>query len=498
MTAGGRSSGVLLHVSSLPGPHGVGDLGEDAFRFAAFLRDARQSWWQMFPLGPPGVSNSPYQVLSAFAGNPLFISLEKMAEQGLLDDRDLKLVGESFAKTNYAAAWRFKKPRFRKAFLRFSNSPSAKQAAFDAFCREQAGWLDDYALYCALKEKYRGASWETWPAGYRSRDPGALNYAGAAYQLTVRYHQFLQFQFFTQWGALKDACHKRGIRLIGDLPIFVAHDSADVWANQSLFQLDRRGKPEAVAGVPPDYFSRTGQRWGNPLYKWDTLKRTGYKWWVRRFASTFSLFDALRIDHFIGFHNYWRIPASHKTAQRGKWVPGPGSHFFETLFQRLGRLDLIAEDLGAVTPEVGALRDKFLFPGMRVLQFGFSGEPSNPFLPHNYPMNTIVYTGTHDNDTTAGWFKHLDAATRERVLDYTGTDGKEISWDFIRLALSSVAKTAIVPAQDLLSLDSKSRMNMPGTANGNWIWRMSKNVLTPRIASRLAKLTVLYGRHDGK
>jgi len=449
----------------------------------------------MFPLGPPGISNSPYQVLSAFAGNPLFINLEKLVQGGLLDRPDLAgFPGHDSAKTDYEAAWRYKKIRFRKAFYRFEFGPKRVRAGFEKFCEAQSFWLDDYALYCALKEKYHGVSWEGWDEEYRRRRPAALRRVAKEFRLKIRYHQFLQFHFFNQWRALKAACRELGVGLIGDVPIFVAHDSADVWAHQELFWLDKKGKPTCVAGCPPDYFSRTGQRWGNPLYRWEASRRTGYDWWLKRIETMFKLFDAARLDHFIGFHNYWRIPADQQTAEKGKWILGPGAPFFETLFRKLGRLDLIAEDLGAITPPVAALRDRFDLPGMRVLQFAFSGKSSNPFLPHNYPVNTVAYTGTHDNDTTVGWFSALNSRDRKRVLNYVGSEGKEINWDLIHLAMGSVAKTAIAPAQDLLGLGTEARMNLPGTPSGNWEWRLKRGSLTPRITRRLAHLTELYGR----
>ncbi len=450
----------------------------------------------MFPLGPPGISNSPYQVLSAFAGNPLFISLEKLVGEGLL--KPAELAGFSHQrpeKTDYTNAWRFKKKAFRKAFVRFIEGPASMRAGFDAFCHRQAAWLDDYALYCTIKEVHRGASWEEWKEPFRRRTPDALQYVRKGFGSRIQYHQFLQFQFFKQFSALKNFCRKNGVRVIGDVPIFVAHDSADVWANQELFWLDKKGKAIFVAGCPPDYFSATGQRWGNPLYNWEKMKKNGYAWWIRRFKTLFEQVDAARIDHFIGFHNYWRIPAAHKTAERGKWILAPGEDFLKTVFRKLGRIPLIAEDLGAITPAVAALRDKFGLPGMRVLQFAFDGNPKNPFLLENFIANTIVYTGTHDNDTTKGWFKSLKKGTRQEVQKYLGTDGKEIHWDLARAAWSSKANTAIVPAQDLLGLDSASRMNMPGTANGNWTWRLQAGALNSKISRRLADLTNNYGRH---
>ncbi len=490
-----RSSGVLLHLSSLPGSHGVGDLGREAFRFIRFLEEAGQTWWQMFPLGPPGMSNSPYQVLSAFAGNPLFIDLESLARDGLLPASDMPRKGH-FAndRTDYDQAWRYKKKILRKAFWVFENQRGSFYSAFRSFCYEQRDWLDDYALYCAIKQKHRGAAWYKWDAPLRNRQPKALREAAAQLAIAVRYHQFLQFLFSRQWHRLRKECHRRGVKLLGDIPIFVAHDSADVWANPELFWLDKKGNLTCVSGVPPDYFSRTGQRWGNPLYRWDALKKSGYDWWIRRFRQVFNFFDATRLDHFIGFHNYWCIPASARTAQNGEWVRAPGEDFFAKVERALGRVAIFAEDLGVVTPGVSALREKFRFPGMKVLHFAFSSDASNPFLPHNFGRNSVVYTGTHDNDTTRGWFKLLTAPERQRVLDYVESNGREIHWDLIRLAFGSVAETAIIPLQDLFGLGSAARMNTPGTTTGNWEWRLDHRKLNDRLATRLRKLTETYGR----
>ncbi len=491
-----RSSGVLLHISSLPGRHGIGDLGQEAHQFAGFLASARQKWWQMFPLGPPGMGSSPYQALSAFAGNPLFINLDALYQQGLLTSRDLKAPRElQKGKVRFDAVLKFKRPLFRKAFARFETETGEIKKSFRDFCNQEKFWLDDYALFCALKEKNRGAPWTEWDPSLRNRKPAALKAARARLAIKIRYHQFLQFQFHLQWSKLKKICEGLGVGLIGDIPIFVAHDSSDVWANQKVFWLDKNGQPTFVAGVPPDYFSRTGQRWGNPLYRWDALKKSGYSWWVKRFEKLFELFDSTRLDHFIGFHNYWRIPAGHRTAMRGKWVLGPGADFFQTLFKKLGRLNLIAEDLGVVTDDVKALRDRFKFPGMAVLQFAFGeSDGKNPFLPHNLTRRVVVYTGTHDNDTTVGWFRSLNPQIKKRVKEYLQTTGREIHWDLIRLAQSTCANTAIFPAQDILGLDSRYRMNRPGLARGNWGWRLEKGALKNQHAKRLGRLTQIYGR----
>ncbi len=449
----------------------------------------------MFPLGPPGgLSASPYQVLSAFAGNPLFISLEKLRDDGLLDE-ELPAFPSTFVdKVDFNAVRDFKDPFFEQAFAHFEKNSELK-APFEAFCRRHKNWLDDYALFCTLKQQHGGTAWDTWEDPLRRREPAALKKAHNQFRSQVRYHQFLQFVFFEQWSELKAFCLEREIKLMGDIPIFVAHDSADVWANPQLFYLDDRGASTVVAGCPPDYFSATGQRWGNPLYRWDVLKKSGYAWWIKRFQIMFELFDATRLDHFIGFTRYWRIPADHPTAENGEWIKGPGLHFFQTVFRKLGRVQLIAEDLGLVTDDVIALREKLEIPGMRVLQFAFGdANPKNPFLPHNYVPQTVVYTGTHDNDTTVGWFSALAETERDFVRRYIRSDGHDIHWEFIRLAWSSTAETAMVPAQDLLGLDSSARMNRPGTNEGNWSWRLSPGALTKELSDRLGELTAFYAR----
>jgi 4-alpha-glucanotransferase len=449
----------------------------------------------MFPLGQPGgLSSSPYQVLSAFAGNPLLISAEKLHADGLIEGDLPSYHPISDSRVDFNAVRAFKEPLFERAFDGFENAPDLK-APFSAFCKRHKSWLDDYALFCALKKHHNGAAWDTWETPLRRRDAAALREARQTFHFQIRYHQFLQFVFFEQWADLKAACVKHGVKLMGDMPIFVAHDSADVWSNPDLFYLDAAGQSTVVAGCPPDYFSATGQRWGNPLYRWDVLKKGGYAWWVKRFRLVFELFDAARLDHFIGFNQYWRIPADHPTAEKGEWVPGPGLHFFRTVFKKLGRLNLVAEDLGSVTDEVIALREKLELPGMRVLQFAFGdANPKNPFLPHNYASRTVVYTGTHDNDTTVGWFASLPESERNFVLRYLNSDGGEIHWQMIRLAFSSTADTAIIPAQDLLGLGADARMNTPGTDENNWEWRLAPDALTPALSGRLKELTAFYAR----
>ena len=500
-----RSAGVLLHISSLPSPHGIGDLGPQAHEFADFLAGTRQTWWQMFPLGHPGMGNSPYASVSAHAGNPLLISLDTLREDGLLQADELRGEGDRNAsRVDYERAWAFKLPRLRRAYERFTER-GRDRSRFEAFCRRSAAWLDDYALFSALKEEMRGAPWTQWPADLRRRKSSALRTAREDLDREVGFYQFVQFEFSSQWERLRDACRKKGIGLIGDIPIFVAHDSADVWANPHLFFLDGRGNPTHVAGTPPDYFSSSGQRWGNPLYRWKEMKKDGYAWWIERFRSLFDCFDAARMDHFIGFQRYWRIPFADDTAMRGTFAPGPRDDFFRTVLKKLPHSQLIAEDLGLVTPEVKALRDRFHFPGMRVLQFAFGSDPeANTYLPHTFIPNCVVYTGTHDNDTTVGWFHdggshaghNRDEIRRERefALRYLASDGREIHWDMIRLAYGSVANTAIIPAQDLLGLGSSARMNTPGTGEGNWEWRFRRGDFDGRVADRLLMMTETYGR----
>ncbi|MCB4756210.1 MAG: 4-alpha-glucanotransferase [Elusimicrobia bacterium] len=503
-----RASGVLLHPTSLPGPHGIGDLGLEAYRFADFLYEAGQSWWQMFPLGPLGIGNSPYQTLSAFAGNPLLISLELLVEEGLLKANDIRpRPALKSNRVDYRAVRSFKAPLFRKAFIEFQRLKRHKKGSeFDSFCTRNADWLSDYTFFCALKKKHRGVSWVEWEPEARSGKASVLARLLKSLQEDIHYCQFLQYQFFRQWTALKDYCNKKDVGLIGDIPIFIAHDSADVWANPGLFWLGPDGRPTVVAGVPPDYFSKKGQLWGNPLYRWAVLKERGYDWWIHRFKTSFERFDAVRLDHFIGFTRYWEVPAKSLTAERGRWVQGPGAGFFKKVLGALGPLELIAEDLGVVTPEVVALREQFNFPGLKVLQFAFGGgADAQCFLPHCHVRRCVVYTGTHDNDTTVGWFKGRSSkfSTRSRqqiekerriALAYMSTPGREVHWDLIRLAMMSVADTLIIPTQDILGLGSEARMNRPGTVEGNWEWRMHRSALTTSVTKRLHDMTRIYCR----
>lgn len=506
-----RSSGVLLHLTSLPGPHGIGDLGPEARRAADFLSAAGQRWWQMLPVGPTGAGNSPYSSPSTFAGNPLLISLDDLVQDGLLEVQDLE-VSEAFPadKVNFEAVGQFKTERLRKAFAQFTQEKHDKLwAEFQVFYRDHSGWVDDYAFFRVLKAKYGQASWNQWPEEARLRQFRRWGQQSLrSFGESAFYHQFVQFLFHRQWHRLRDYCSQRGIGLIGDVPIFVAYESADVWAHPELFQLDAQGKPLVVSGVPPDYFSETGQLWGNPHYRWDVLKKNGYSWWIQRLRSTAERFDAVRLDHFIAFQNYWEIPAEAQTAKEGRWVPGPGADFFEKAAVEIKNLELIAEDLGTVTPEVMALRDRFDLPGMRVLQFAFGNDQqAESFLPHHYPRRCIAYTGTHDNDTTVGWYNDPGNAPGSRSKEqiekerhnarvYLKTDGREIHWDMIGAILKSTADTAIVPAQDLLGLGSEARMNRPGIAEGSWQWRLSGGALSGDLAQRLKRLAQDSGRID--
>ncbi|HEY8945805.1 MAG TPA: 4-alpha-glucanotransferase, partial [Polyangiaceae bacterium] len=479
-----RSSGILLHPTSLPGPHGSGDLGVAAHRFAEFLARSGQRWWQMLPVGPPGAGYSPYDTPSSFAGSPLLVSLELLARDGLLDPRDLGAPRRmiELQRCHYAAANRFRIERLRRAFETFrSRSLPALQRELEAFRERARGWLPGFSLFCALKGAHRGRHWSQWEPELALRKPEALSRARRELETEVGFQEFVQFAFDRQWNELKEHCRDLGVRLLGDVPMFVAHDGADVWEHRDIFQLDDRGERRVVAGVPPDYFSAEGQLWGNPLYDWDALKERGYDWWIQRLQGTLARFDAVRIDHFIAFHRYWEIPAWASTAREGRFVLVPGVDFFEKLREKIGGLPFIAEDLGLVTPEVQALRDRFELPGMRVLEFAFGGD-AHDYQPHRYPRRTVVYTGTHDNDTLVGWLgaaeRTLDPAERarlegerKRALAYAGSDGREPHWDFIRLALSSVANTALFPLQDVLGQGTESRMNVPGTAFGNWTYR---------------------------
>ncbi len=494
-----RAGGVLVHPTSFPSRHGIGDLGDGAYHFIDFLTSNQQSIWQILPLGPTGYGDSPYQSFSAFAGNPLLISPDLLQRDGYLPD-PLPFEVPAFPSDRVDYGWviDWKQRLFDLAFSRFGDAPPANKAAdFKAFCIQHASWLDDFALFMALKARHKdidGGVWHTWPAEIARRQPEAIEHWMTELAGIIELEKFKQFLFFEQWLALKEYANERHIRIVGDVPIFVAFDSADVWANPEIFYLDESGAPTVVAGVPPDYFSATGQRWGNPLYRWNVLAQDGYGWWVDRLRMTFAQVDVIRIDHFRGFDAYWEIPADEPTAVIGRWVKGPGADFFEAMREQLGPLPVIAEDLGVITPDVEALRDRFAYPGMKILQFAFGGERNSDFLPHNYGRNCVVYTGTHDNETTVGWYQNASTDEQDHVRRYVARDGREITWDMIRLAYASVADTAVAPLQDLMSLGNEARMNYPGKTGGWWTWRFDQEMLTDEIGERLAELTKLFGR----
>jgi len=492
-----RSSGVLLHPTSLPGPDGIGDLGESAYRFIDWLDQCGQSLWQILPLGPTSYGDSPYQTLSAFAGNPLLISLDRLVSSGWLLSDDLADRPDfPDDRVDFGRVIRWKQDRLGQAWSTFlERAGTAAWQEFEGWSEAQADWLDDFALFMALKDEQEGRPWYRWPRPLQARQPEALADASQRLEKQITAHRFTQWIFFTQWQQLRAFAAARGIRFVGDVPIFIAHDSSDAWACSEYFQLDEKGLPTHVAGVPPDYFSKTGQLWGNPLYDWTRLRTEGYRWWIDRIANCLELVDLVRIDHFRGFEAYWEVPASEQTAVKGRWVPGPGSEFFSVLREALDdRLPIIAEDLGVITPAVEALRDEFDLPGMKILQFAWSG-PDNLFLPHEYGRNCVAYSGTHDNDPTLGWWQHLaDPATRELVAEYTGYSADEPHWSLIRLGMMSCAHTFIATMQDVLGLGRAARMNLPGEGKGNWNWRMPGDAFTDPAGERLARLTWLYRR----
>ena len=503
-----RASGILLHPTSLPGSHGVGDFGSEAFAFVDFLKDAGQKLWQVLPLNPTGYGDSPFQCFSAHAGNHLLISLEKLREQGILEAADFQAL-PSFPQdaVDFGDVIRWKTLLLKKAASRFVTSATGDtRRAFDDFCANNASWLSDFALFMACKENYGGVAWNTWPQVIAQRSAGGLDAAHARLKEQVLAVQYWQFEFFRQWKQLQEYAHQAGIRIVGDIPIYVALDSADVWTNPEYFQLSDEGQPQRIAGVPPDYFSATGQCWGNPIYRWDRLQKSGYRWWIDRFRAALELYDAVRIDHFRGFEAYWEIPADQTTAIHGRWVKGPGAEFFAALEREFGDLPIIAENLGVITPEVESIRKRFRFPGMAILQFAFGNDPQGPsFRPHNYSRELAAYTGTHDNDTTVGWWNSSGATDSTRTAEdvakerafaraYLDFKDEPIHWVMIRAILSSIADLAIVPLQDVLGLGTEARMNLPGTSKGNWRWRFKHDDLTAELARRLREMVELYDR----
>ncbi|MCK6619458.1 MAG: 4-alpha-glucanotransferase [Calditrichaceae bacterium] len=497
MTQLTRSSGLLLHPTSLPGPYGIGEIGEAALRWIDFLANARQSVWQILPLGPTGYGNSPYQTTSVFAGNPLLIDLAELAKEDYISPAELAAAPafpEHYVEFERVIEWKI--PLLMRAYRRFADrADERKKEEFQAFCRRHDPlWLEDFALFMALKEHFKGGSWNTWPEPLKLRQAGVLAEMKEQLGEKILAHKFLQYQFFKQWGALRRYANEKGILILGDIPIYVTYDSAEVWATQEKFLLDKEGNPIVVAGVPPDYFSETGQLWGNPIYNWELMEKEGFRWWIDRVRVTLECVDLARIDHFRGFEAYWAVPFTEKTAVNGKWIKGPDRALFDALTRALGDIPVVAEDLGLITPEVEALRDRYGFPGMKILQFAFGGDPDAPYLPHNFERNCLVYTGSHDNDTTRGWFETAPPHEREFCLKYIGATRESIPWEFIRLATASVALLAVFPLQDVLDLGSEARMNVPGKPSGNWGWRYQAGQLQDWHAARLADLAHLFGR----
>lgn len=484
-----RASGVLMHPTSLPGPGGIGSFGEESFAFVSWLADAGQGCWQVLPLVAVDEGGSPYNALSAMAGNPLLIDLRGVAGDGLLDPADLREPSDGERVDFRRVAERHGR-WLASAYGTFLEGAAPHlEAGFEAYRRRHHEWLDDYALFRALRDRYSGAPWTEWPQALRERDPAGLAAARQELEPETGGHAFAQFLFDRQWSALREHARAAGIRIIGDIPIFVAHDSADVWSNREMFELEPDGRPRVVSGVPPDYFSETGQRWGNPLYDWGRLRESGYDWWIRRFRRTLEWVDLVRVDHFRGFEAFWEIPADQPTAVNGRWRSGPGREVFDAVRAAIGDVPVIAEDLGLITPEVEALRDELGLPGMRVLQFAFDGDPRNPHLPENYPENVVGYTGTHDNDTTAGWWSAAPRDVRRRAGSRIGDGEERTVWRLMELVFQSRAALAIVPVQDVLSLGSESRMNVPGTTGSNWSWRLPPGRLTPERAEMLLAMT---------
>ena len=496
-----RSGGILLHPTSLPGPYGIGDLGPQAYGFVDWLESTGCKLWQVLPLGPTGYGDSPYQCFSAFAGNPYLLSFDLLLQDGLLMQDDLKDKPDfPAARVDFGWIIPWKLNLLQKAFSRFPSASDALHAKFNYFCAENASWLDDYALFMSLKEANGGGAWNGWDKSIRTREQAAMDEARKEHTESVQRYSFYQFLFFRQWNDLRKYTNEKDIKIIGDIPIFIAYDSADAWANPELFFLDEESLPTVVAGVPPDYFSPTGQLWGNPLYRWDVHKETGYVWWLDRFKAVLKLVDIIRLDHFRGFAGYYEIPFGAKTAETGRWVPGPGSDFFKTLATKLtdgqpseNELPIIAEDLGVITPDVVELRDGFNLPGMKIMQFGFD-EPKNPFLPHNYPSHCVAYTGTHDNDTARGWFDSAPTDERNFAFRYLNTTKERFVWDLIRGVWSSVAVFALAPMQDFLHLGGDARMNFPSRLGGNWEWRMTEKDMGKNLAKSLRELNELFLR----
>ncbi len=495
-----RGSGILLHITSLPSPYGIGDMGPDAYRFVDFLSDSGQSFWQILPLNQTNADNgnSPYSSFSAFAGNHLLVSPDRLVKTGFLDEDDIKNPPEfSINRVTYEKVTEYKEHLLGRAFEKIRNELLVHQE-FQRFYTDNAWWLDDYSLFISIKESNKGTEWGEWHEDLRDRNKKALHECRNTFSESILKEKFLQFLFFNQWYSLKNYCDSKNIKIIGDIPIYVNYDSADVWANPELFSLDESKRPVHVAGVPPDYFSSTGQLWGHPVYKWDMIRESGYKWWIERINHNLNLFHMFRLDHFRGFVGYWQVHSSEETAINGKWVPAPAEDFFNTLFRHVPASVIIAEDLGIITDDVREIMSKFGFPGMKVLLFAFGEDlPTNPYAPHNHVKNCVIYTGTHDNNTIHGWYRsELTAQDRERISLYLGRDINEsnIHWELIRLAMMSVADMAIIPMQDILGLGEKDRMNLPASPDGNWEWRLKQEQLSDELIKKLADMAKITGR----
>ena len=494
-----RSAGILLHPTALPGSWPIGDLGEQAFGFVDFLSEAGQSVWQILPLGPTGYGHSPYNTLSAFAGNTALIDLQQLIANQDLDRALVEAAVNNCAGMSFHQVHSVKHRLLETAKRNFFHRRSPERCDnFTRFCRHNADWLDDFGLFMAIKDAFNNQPWSDWPESLRRHQPDAIAAWRDSHAAQCDLYKYQQYVFYEQWQTLKRYANRKGVKIFGDIPIFVAYDSADVWANQHLFQLDAEGMPLAVAGVPPDYFSSTGQRWGNPLYNWQAHLAEDFHWWTRRFIHQLQQCDMIRIDHFRGFQACWSIPAAEKTAVNGHWEEAPGRKLLEKLQTINAKMPIIAEDLGVITEDVEALRDDFGLPGMNILQFAFDSGPDNPYLPENHAANSLVYTGTHDNDTTLGWWRSLPQAQKERIRDYLGKPRPEMPWNLIELAMASPARLCIIPCQDILGLDKSARFNTPGRATGNWQWQLSPEMLTDDLARRLRKLTASYHRCPDK
>ena len=491
-----RASGILLHPTSLPGPDGIGDLGPEAYRWIDFLKQAGCQFWQVLPLGPTGYGDSPYQCFSAFAGNPNLISATVLLDQGILTKSDLTdRPTFPLESVDYGPVIEWKIKLLRRSFHQFKSQKNEMLASeFSAFIEEHKSWLEDFALFMAIKSAEGGVAWNEWPEELRLRDSEALQSFKNKNRNEITFQSYLQFLFYQQWNAIRDYANQKGIRIIGDIPIFAAYDSADVWVHKDLFYLDDAGQPEVVAGVPPDYFSETGQLWGNPLYKWGVHNKNGYEWWLNRLNAVLGQVDIIRLDHFRGFEAYWEIPFGNETAVEGQWVHGPGHDFFHVVREKLGNLPIIAEDLGVITKPVIKMRDDFNLPGMKILQFAFASDPDDDFLPHNYPVNCVAYTGTHDNNTTRGWYDSAPEREKDLCRRYLARSGSDIAWSMIRVLWQSVAAWVLAPMQDFLNLGEWARMNYPGTSSGNWRWRMHPSAINQGLVQRLHDSNFLYGR----